>query len=229
MSFVEGLHTLLEDLEVAGHDIPVNFVESPHALLEFLEVVTKLAGENLVDGHGRGGVNVLSGEARGRGGGLGTASTLVRFLDHRLLLGLRLGLRLRLRLRGHRRKIIAGVGAGWTRLLHPSVSFVAKLLSSHSQVYVTYLGLRLSGLATSSGGSTRSLNRGGSGSWGGNRSGSGWGRHAGWDGFLGDLHGLVTVDAPFLLGFTVSTGRVNARHFGVRHCSNVSVVSSMLG
>jgi hypothetical protein len=224
VSFVEGLHALLEDLGAAGHDIAVSFVESPQALLEFLEVVTKLTGENLVHGHGRSSVDILSGKVGGRflrhSGGLGTASTLGGFLDHRLLLGLR----------GHRRKIIAGVWGGGTHLLHPSVSFVTKLLSSHRQVYVTYLGLRLSGLAASSGGSTRSLDRGRSGSWGGDRSGSGWGRHVGWNGFsLGDLHWLVTVDAPLLLGFTVSTGRVIVRHLGVRHCLNVSVVSRMLG
>ena len=125
VSFVESLHALLEDWEAAGHDIAVSYVESPHTLLELLEVSTKLAGEDLVDGHRRSGINVLSGKVwgliLGQGGGLGTASTLDGFLDHRLRLGLG----------GYGRKFIARVGGGGTLLLHPSVSFVTTPLSSH--------------------------------------------------------------------------------------------------
>ncbi|KOS38262.1 hypothetical protein ACN38_g10931, partial [Penicillium nordicum] len=52
--------------------------------------------------------------------------------------------------------------------------------------------------------------------------GSGGGRHGGWDSLSpGDLHRLVTVDAPLLLGSAVSTGRVIDGHFGDGLCSGM--------
>lgn len=200
MGLIQGLGS--------GEAIAVSLVEGLHAPLQFLEVALKLAREDTVDGHDGGRKEIIGGEVRG-GGGLGAASALGGFVHHRLLLGLG----------GHGGKLVAGVRRSGTHLLHPCVSWVTTPKTSQ-MVYVTYLGLGLSlgGLATASGGCAGGRDRGGSRRWSRDRRGrgrrGGRGRHAGWDSFsLGDLHRLVTVDAPLLLGFTVSTGRVIVGHF----------------
>lgn len=225
----EGLTVGLIQGLGSGEAIAVSLVEGLHAPLQSLEVVLKGTRPDGVDGHGGGGMEVIGGEVTGPGlrlgggGGVGAASALGGFLHHRLLLGLR----------GQGGKLVAGVRRNGTHLLYPCVSWVTKPNRSQ-RVDVTYLGLGLSlgGLAAASGGYAGGSDRGGSrrGSWDGRRRRTGGGRHAGCDSFsLSDLHRLVTVDAPLLLGLAVSTGRVIVGHFDVGHSLNVPVVRDELG
>lgn len=107
-----AVDSMLDSLS-RGHGSSVSFIEGLHTPLEFLEVVPKFAGPDTVDGHGGSGLKRITREVKGQGyvlgggGGLSTATVRGVFIGHRLLLGLR----------GHGRKLVAGVGRSGTHLL----------------------------------------------------------------------------------------------------------------